>query len=97
MRRPTHRKHDPNWVPGPKAWRRRNGDPPTARPLTVMDILKTLYPQNGDTLVTPRWARQCYARHWMTWAQMKAVPLEPCGYGIRELMYDKFPMFQRAG
>lgn len=60
----TRRWQPKRWAP-PKAWRSRNQGE-----VSLADVLKEFY---DDGYRRPEWARQAYARHWMTSAQFYAV------------------------
>ena len=91
--RPSHRKNNPDWVPGPKAWLTIDGNRPA---FSATDILKDTWPRHGD-MITPKWARDAYARHWMTLKQRSRVPkVAYKGGGISEEMYEKMPLLVAA-
>lgn len=74
MRRYSHRRNDPNYAPGPKAWRAGR-----VTTFSMTEILEDLYPQSriGGGMVRERsWAAKLARdRHWITWEQYFAQPL----------------------
>lgn len=74
MRRYSHRRNDPNYAPGPKAWRAGR-----VTTFSTTEILEDLYPQSriGGGMVRERsWAAKLARdRHWITWEQYFAQPL----------------------
>ncbi len=92
--RPSHRSRNPMWVGGPKAYRH---SPCTA--VSTTDILKELYPQHslfGGPVMERSWAAKlARERHWITWEEYFAFPLEPTGAVAKQRrgeLYD-LPLF----
>ncbi len=77
--RPSHRKNDRAWRPGPKAWhyRRFRVWPKGA---TATHILKAMWPQgrisnkSEKILESPRWASLARDRHWMSEDTFQKTP-----------------------
>jgi hypothetical protein len=91
--RPSHRRHDRNYVPGPKAWRAGR-----VTLFSATEILKDLWPQSriGGGMVRERsWAAKLARdRHWTTWEQYFAMPLVMVHRkSLLDEMYEPSPFF----
>lgn len=93
--RPSHRKHNRQWVGGPKAWRRA-----ASTTVSSAELLKELWPQHnlsGGPIWERSWAAKLARdRHWITWAQYFAFPIENTGRVAPSMfgIYDESPFFK---
>lgn len=93
--RPSHRRNDRNYVGGPKAYRRA---PVTT--VSATEIIKECWPKHslsGGPVMERSWAAKlARERHWISWSQYFAMPLQDTGRvarGLANLVYAESPLF----